>query len=39
MLLLCGCLDAIDKAEAEAHVQATVDTFLRAYQPAQSRKR
>ena len=41
MLLLCGCCDAIDAAEAEAHVQATVDTFLRAYQaaPAPSRKR
>jgi TetR/AcrR family transcriptional repressor of mexJK operon len=41
MLLLCGCLDAIDGAEAEAHVQATVDTFLRAYQaaPVQPRKR
>jgi TetR/AcrR family transcriptional repressor of mexJK operon len=39
MLLLCGCRDSIDDAEAEAHVQASVDMFLRAYQPAQPRKR
>jgi TetR/AcrR family transcriptional repressor of mexJK operon len=39
MLLLCGCRDSIDDAEAEAHVQATVDMFLRAYQPAPSHKR
>jgi TetR/AcrR family transcriptional repressor of mexJK operon len=39
MLLLCGCRDSIDDAEAEAHVQATVDMFLRAYQPAKPRKR
>ena len=39
MLLLCGCIDAIDAAESEAHVQATVDTFLRAYQAAPARKR
>lgn len=41
MLLLCGCCDAIDEGEAEAHVQATVDLFLRAYRtaPAPTRKR
>jgi TetR/AcrR family transcriptional repressor of mexJK operon len=41
MLLLCGCIEEIDAAEAEAHVHATVDMFLRAYQaaPAQARKR
>ena len=39
MLLLGGCRDSIDDAEAEAHVQATVDMFLRAYQPAPSHKR
>ena len=41
MLLLCGCCDAVDEAEAEAHVQATVDMFLRAYQatPVPARKR
>lgn len=43
MLLLCGCRDAIGDDEAEEHVQATVDTFLRAYRaaptPAPSRKR
>lgn len=39
MLLLCGCRDAVDAAEVEAHVQATVDMFLRAYQPAPARKR
>lgn len=32
MLLLCGCCDTIDAAESEAHVQATVELFLRAYQ-------
>jgi TetR/AcrR family transcriptional repressor of mexJK operon len=39
MLLLCGCIDCIDEAEAEAHVQATVDMFLRAYQTAPARRR
>ncbi|QNP41548.1 TetR/AcrR family transcriptional regulator [Lysobacter solisilvae (ex Woo and Kim 2020)] len=39
MLLLCGCSDRIDAAETEAHVQATVDMFLRAYQAAPARKR
>ncbi|MFC5571517.1 TetR/AcrR family transcriptional regulator [Lysobacter yangpyeongensis] len=39
MLLLCGCIDCIDAGEAEAHVQATVDMFLRAYQAAPARKR
>jgi len=39
MLLLCGCCDSVDAAEVEAHVQATVDLFLRAYQPAPARKR
>lgn len=41
MLLLCGCRDAIGDDETEDHVQATVDTFLRAYRaaPAPSRKR
>jgi TetR/AcrR family transcriptional repressor of mexJK operon len=41
MLLLCGCIEEIDAAEAEAHVQATVDMFLRAYRaaPAPPRKR
>ena len=41
MLLLCGCIEEIDATEAEAHVQATVDMFLRAYRatPAPSRKR
>ena len=41
MLLLCGCIEEIDAMEAEAHVQATVDMFLRAYRaaPAPSRKR
>lgn len=33
MLLLCGCRQSIDEAELEAHVQATVDLFLRAYAP------
>jgi hypothetical protein len=32
MLLLCGCISELGAAEAEAHVQATVDMFLRAYQ-------
>ena len=32
MLLLCGCTNRVDAAETEAHVQATVDMFLRAYQ-------
>ncbi|MFC5576703.1 TetR/AcrR family transcriptional regulator [Lysobacter niabensis] len=41
MLLLCGCIEEIDATEAEAHVQATVDMFLRAYRaaPAPTRKR
>lgn len=39
MLLLCGCINEIDAAESEAHVRATVDTFLRAYQAAPPRKR
>lgn len=39
MLLLCGCIGKIDAAESEAHVKATVDTFLRAYQAAPPRKR
>ncbi|GAB3096848.1 TetR/AcrR family transcriptional regulator [Lysobacter terrae] len=39
MLLLCGCIEEIDPVEAEAHVQATVDMFLRAYQAAPARKR
>ncbi|HEV8695383.1 MAG TPA: TetR/AcrR family transcriptional regulator [Lysobacter sp.] len=44
MLLLCGCVQGIEEAEVEAHVQATVDLFLRAYQsteapPTRSRKR
>jgi TetR/AcrR family transcriptional repressor of mexJK operon len=39
MLLLCGCCEAVDAAEIESHVQATVDMFLRAYQPAPVRKR
>lgn len=39
MLLLCGCIDRADAAETEAHVQATVDMFLRAYQAAPGRKR
>lgn len=41
MLLLCGCVEAVGEAEAEAHVQATVDTFLRAYEarPAGPRRR
>ncbi len=39
MLLLCGCIDCVDEAESEAHVQATVDMFLRAYQTAPARKR
>ena len=39
MLLLCGCIECIDPIEAEAHVQATVDMFLRAYQAAPARKR
>jgi len=39
MLLLCGCIEQIDPVEAEAHVQATVDMFLRAYQATPARKR
>ena len=41
MLLLCGCRAGVDEDEAEAHVQATVDLFLRAYRkaPAAPRKR
>ncbi|WP_457096902.1 TetR/AcrR family transcriptional regulator [Lysobacter sp. P5_B9] len=39
MLLLCGCIEQVDPAEAEAHVQATVDMFLRAYQATPARKR
>ncbi len=39
MLLLCGCIDCVDPGEAEKHVQATVDMFLRAYQAAPGRKR
>lgn len=34
MLLLCGCGEAVGPAEVEAHVQATVELFLRAYQAA-----
>lgn len=34
MLMLCGCIQAVDEADAEAHVQATVDMFLRAYRAA-----
>ena len=36
MLLLCGCRDCFGAAEVEAHVEATVDMFLRAYQPARA---
>ena len=36
MLLLCGCQASIGADEAEAHVQATVDMFLRAYGPARA---
>jgi TetR/AcrR family transcriptional repressor of mexJK operon len=39
MLLLCGCISELGAAEAEAHVQATVDMFLRAYQATPARKR
>jgi len=39
MLLLCGCISELDAAEAEAHVQATVDMFLRAYRATPARKR
>ncbi|HJW45664.1 MAG TPA: TetR/AcrR family transcriptional regulator [Lysobacter sp.] len=35
MLMLCGCAQDQDDAETEAHVQATVDMFLRAYAPRQ----
>lgn len=31
--LLCGCPERYDAAQAERHVEATVDLFLRAYGP------
>jgi TetR/AcrR family transcriptional repressor of mexJK operon len=34
--LLCGCGESFTAADVEAHLQATVDLFLRAYAPAAS---
>ncbi|HEX5757521.1 MAG TPA: TetR/AcrR family transcriptional regulator C-terminal domain-containing protein, partial [Arenimonas sp.] len=31
--LMCGCQEPLPAREAECHVEATVDLFLRAYQP------
>lgn len=34
--LLCGCGESFSTADVEAHLQATIDLFLRAYAPAAS---
>ena len=34
--LLCGCGESFSASDVEAHLQATVDLFLRAYAPAAS---
>jgi TetR/AcrR family transcriptional regulator, mexJK operon transcriptional repressor len=33
-LLMCGCAGPLSPRDADAHIDATIDFFLRAYQPA-----